>query len=109
MFADFLGFELQQILAGPAQHARRSFRSTGRMYAGPGPRINMPGLSAASVGSDLPLPSHSAAPAPLALPDSFHGVPARARTEALVGRAPLPIKSLVATRPVATAVEKNYE
>src|SRR5438046_10394579 len=56
MFADFLGFELQQILAGPAQHARRSFRSTGRMYARPVPRINLPGLSAAGVGSDLPLP-----------------------------------------------------
>jgi hypothetical protein len=31
MLADLLGFELQQILAGPAQHPRRSFRSTGRM------------------------------------------------------------------------------
>jgi len=77
------------------------------MYAGPVPRINMPGLSAAGVGSDLPLPSHCAAPAPLALPDSFQGVPARARTEALMGRSALMNESLVAARPIATMVEKN--
>src|SRR5580704_8279259 len=53
--------------------------------------------------SGLPLPLHSVAPTPLALPHSFHG----ARTEALVRRTPLPVESLVAARPLATAVEKN--
>jgi len=72
-------------------------------------RINTSGLSAAGAGSNLPLPLQGAAPTPLALPNSFYGAPARARTEALAGRAPLPIESLVTARTVATAIEKNDE
>jgi len=55
---------------------------------------------------NLPLPSHCAG-ASVALPDSFQGVPARARTEALIGRSALMNESLIAARPIATMVEKN--
>ncbi|PYT25379.1 MAG: hypothetical protein DMG57_25475 [Acidobacteria bacterium] len=64
-------------------------------------------LISASVGSDPPLLSHCAPPAPLALPDSFQSAPACARTEALLGRSPPLIKSLIAARPIATVLEKT--
>jgi len=49
----------------------------------------------------------ASAPAPFALSDSFQGAPARARTEALVGRSWLRNESLVAAGAIATVVEKN--
>src|SRR6266516_3267679 len=108
MLADLLEFEWQQILAGPPQHPRRSFRSTARMYAGMLLRINTSGLSPPVLAQNPLLLSHCAAPAPLPLPDSFHSAPACTRTEALLRRSPLRNEPLVATWPVATMVEKSF-
>jgi hypothetical protein len=67
------------------------------------------GLSALQSAHLFPLLLEGAAPAPLALPDSLHRAPARARTEALAGRSPLSDESLVAAGAIATVIEKNSE
>jgi hypothetical protein len=61
-----------------------------------------------SVGSNVPLLLRGPAPAPLALPDSFYGAPARARTKTLLGRTPLLHESFIAAGAVATIIEKNF-
>jgi hypothetical protein len=66
-------------------------------------------LICAALGSPIPPLLDGAAPAPLALPDPLHGVPARARTEPLGRRSPLFSESLVAAGPVTTVVEKSFE
>src|SRR5881296_207703 len=96
ILADFLGFEWQQILADPAQHPA-SFLSLDRS------NVCRAVLSDQYVGLNCgrrSLKSSTAvvgvAPTPFALPDSLHSAPARARTEALMGRSALMNESLVA-------------
>jgi hypothetical protein len=59
------------------------------------------------VGLNIQSPSRGMTPAPFAPPDSFHGLPARARTEALMRRSGLLNESFVAAGSIATTPEKN--
>jgi hypothetical protein len=61
------------------------------------------------IGSHVPPLLQDAAPASLALPDTFHGPPARAGTEPLGWRSQLFGEPLVAAGPVATVIEKSWE
>jgi hypothetical protein len=48
-------------------------------------------------------------PAPFAPPDSFHGLPAGVRTEALLRRSRLRNESFVAAGSIAKVAEKNLQ